>query len=33
MGGRSPNEDFTIEEIREKVHFIEQYFDSEIKLI
>ncbi|EAE5079306.1 inorganic pyrophosphatase, partial [Escherichia coli] len=22
-----------IEEIREKVHFIEQYFDSEIKLI
>ncbi|HHS3223330.1 TPA: inorganic diphosphatase [Listeria monocytogenes] len=29
----APNEDFTIEEIREKVHFIEQYFDSEIKLI
>ncbi|MBC8923479.1 inorganic pyrophosphatase, partial [Escherichia coli] len=24
---------FSIEEIREKVHFIEQYFDSEIKLI
>ncbi|EPB9285673.1 inorganic diphosphatase [Listeria monocytogenes] len=29
----APNENFTIEEIREKVHFIEQYFDSEIKLI
>ncbi|EAF5412409.1 inorganic pyrophosphatase [Listeria monocytogenes] len=29
----SPNEIFTIEEIREKVHFIEQYFDSEIRLI
>ncbi|EGL5067312.1 inorganic pyrophosphatase [Listeria monocytogenes] len=28
-----PNENFSIEEIREKVHFIEQYFDSEIKLI
>ncbi|EAG9321808.1 inorganic diphosphatase [Listeria monocytogenes] len=28
-----PNENFTIEEIMEKVHFIEQYFDSEIKLI
>ncbi|MBC2328540.1 inorganic diphosphatase [Listeria swaminathanii] len=27
------NENFSIEEIREKVHFIEQYFDSEIKLI
>ncbi|MCD2234215.1 inorganic diphosphatase [Listeria monocytogenes] len=29
----APNENFTIEEIREKVHFIEQYFNSEIKLI
>ncbi|TYT99897.1 inorganic pyrophosphatase [Listeria monocytogenes] len=29
----APNENFTIEEIREKVHFIEQYFDSEIRLI
>ncbi|MBF2488295.1 inorganic diphosphatase [Listeria marthii] len=28
-----PNEDFSVEEIREKVHFIEQYFDSEIELI
>ncbi|UHP10501.1 inorganic pyrophosphatase [Listeria marthii] len=27
------NENFSIEEIREKVYFIEQYFDSEIKLI
>ncbi|MDT0089704.1 inorganic pyrophosphatase [Listeria marthii] len=28
-----PNENFSVEEIREKVHFIEQYFDSEIELI
>ncbi|MBC2082638.1 inorganic pyrophosphatase [Listeria welshimeri] len=28
-----PTEYFSVEEMKEKVHFIEQYFDSEIELI
>ncbi|MBC1469776.1 inorganic pyrophosphatase [Listeria welshimeri] len=28
-----PTEHFSVEEMKEKVHFIEQYFDSEIELI